>query len=931
MPRCAGCVGACSCVIEGDITECVIITTEGDGSIADPLLISADLLFDPDTDDCINCGPQGVQLIIDPDPDNGLSCGPSGLFASTTPGGGVEVPFIVVADDGTGDFTSIKDAIEAVGAGFFPFAGYFHPTTIYVKEPRLSDGYDDSGRGRVLLPEDPSFDNMCNVAIWSSGRFQDNVYAAGGNIDYGQYTIWEFDGFATPSVQDYIVDITGMQLYGPNAGWFDDPAQVMLLSLNSCYVLNRGTIWSSNFANSDSDFDLRLTDTDFNLDLFPVAGNPGGARVAASAYRSNVSIGAGSTHTNVQHITLKDCRIRSLDPGTVFNGADYGLKVQWTGCTFTDGSTASAGASVTFEDFSLVDFSNNIAERNSNYPNNSTPNVTVRAGAFGGLGSVAKITDNDMVQSLVTVDNGTGQLDVILSGTYRKAMIAANNVQANLMLTLDAASSATALSVTGDCNMITAALRNGSGTLNTGVNVSGDDNIIFATCVDSFATPTVDTGTDNHINDFGGGGSGGAPKEGTFYVAASDASAASIAMADFVCDGTADEVEVQAAVNAAIAQNNGEVVLSEGHFFFANDVTISLSSYINSGRALEQGLTIKGSGLASNFTTASPTKLFRGLAVTSSFFTVTSGTGCTIQGISFYDAIGVHTSDKDPMIFFATSPANGPGVVRDCYFEQELDGFHSRAIETNEFARIHVIRCVFRRIGGACIYLTNPYDVLITGCYLYSSSSDAGAFGSNEYCVESIVDPGDGGEGADWPVRILGNSSDGNAAGTIHVSEGAQTIIEGNIFLYDTEPIILLEDCFETQIIGNQLGGGEQECIVLDSCTYCQINNNTLFESDTNGISLIGSNDCQINDNQIVVGGLALTNTYSGILIDSDSNTNMVVGNQIRSTDFQYGIRVNNANCDDNYITSNDLLNSAVTASFSDAGTGTITTAGNRV
>lgn len=113
MARC-GCTAACSCVINGVLGDCINITVSGNGSLL-PYEISADpvfdpatdeclncgpsgfrLLFDPDTDDCLNCGPQGIQLVIDPNVDNQLTCGPTGLFVPFS-----ENPFVTVAASNT--------------------------------------------------------------------------------------------------------------------------------------------------------------------------------------------------------------------------------------------------------------------------------------------------------------------------------------------------------------------------------------------------------------------------------------------------------------------------------------------------------------------------------------------------------------------------------------------------------------------------------------------------------------------------------------------------------------------------------------------------------------------------------------------------------------------------------------------------------------
>ncbi|APC46441.1 minor tail protein [Streptomyces phage BRock] len=63
----------------------------------------------------------------------------------------------------------------------------------------------------------------------------------------------------------------------------------------------------------------------------------------------------------------------------------------------------------------------------------------------------------------------------------------------------------------------------------------------------------------------------------TFYrlVAASDASAEVKAKADYVCDGAGDQVEIQAAINAAQLEGGGAIQLSEGTFNIASPLVIN--------------------------------------------------------------------------------------------------------------------------------------------------------------------------------------------------------------------------------------------------------------------------------------------------------------------------------------------------------------------
>lgn len=72
----------------------------------------------------------------------------------------------------------------------------------------------------------------------------------------------------------------------------------------------------------------------------------------------------------------------------------------------------------------------------------------------------------------------------------------------------------------------------------------------------------------------GGGGGGGAVP--TIFVAAADCSAKIKAVADYVCDGVADDVEINAAIAAA---SGARVVLSDGLFYIAGPIAAPTSQY----------------------------------------------------------------------------------------------------------------------------------------------------------------------------------------------------------------------------------------------------------------------------------------------------------------------------------------------------------------
>ena len=65
----------------------------------------------------------------------------------------------------------------------------------------------------------------------------------------------------------------------------------------------------------------------------------------------------------------------------------------------------------------------------------------------------------------------------------------------------------------------------------------------------------------------------------TFLVAANDANSSIKAQAAFVCDGTADDVQINAAI-AALPATGGTIILSEGTFVIAANMVLGDLTYV---------------------------------------------------------------------------------------------------------------------------------------------------------------------------------------------------------------------------------------------------------------------------------------------------------------------------------------------------------------
>jgi parallel beta-helix repeat protein len=115
----------------------------------------------------------------------------------------------------------------------------------------------------------------------------------------------------------------------------------------------------------------------------------------------------------------------------------------------------------------------------------------------------------------------------------------------------------------------------------------------------------------------------------------------------------------------------------------------------------------------------------------------------------------------------------------------------------------------------------------------------------------------------------------------------------------------------------------------------CKIVNCFIENFRNTGIYLESSSNNTISGNTCLENSQDANNTYDDINVTDNCDYNNIQGNTCRAGGLtnkpRYGIRINTSDCDGNMVTNNDIRNDGFgTGSFSDAGTGTVTTAGNR-
>jgi hypothetical protein len=134
----------------------------------------------------------------------------------------------------------------------------------------------------------------------------------------------------------------------------------------------------------------------------------------------------------------------------------------------------------------------------------------------------------------------------------------------------------------------------------------------------------------------------------------------------------------------------------------------------------------------------------------------------------------------------------------------------------------------------------------------------------------------------------------------------------------------------EAHIVNNRLTGGTGMRL---TGAHAVVTGNALTSMGRQGIVLDGATRCLIQGNVISVVSTQTTNTYDGIQVVTGLENN-IQGNTIRKASAgvqnRYGIRIE-AGATSTFVTNNDLLTSGFTGSFSNAGVGTVTVAGNRL
>lgn len=432
-------------------------------------------------------------------------------------------------------------------------------------------------------------------------------------------------------------------------------------------------------------------------------------------------------------------------------------------------------------------------------------------GATGGGHTYARIVDN--------LISGCGDCGIdVCEMTY--SLISDNIVHTN---TDDG------ISLSADSNYNTVVGNNSYNNTDDGIDLAGNYNQITANLLNGNGTSIADTGTGNRIKNNEGHVEG---DEGTATLVVAASTSMSPANADYTCDNTADEVQINAAL-AALPAAGGKVVLLEGTFTLADPITIPANNITLEGQG--EATFIDGDGLATG----------------EHAILVPARTSCVICKLR------IQTEDGGTKVchcIYATGLCSGLEIYEVTITDSDSDGIH---IAPEDAYDIHIHNCTIGDADGYGIIIDPP-------------AGDE----SFRLHVKDCLIVGTGNSGI-----YLGDTGDGHVYAEVNnnLVYGAGAV---GIFAYETT-----YSDFSNNIISHSTEDG----ILLNTCSYCSLEGNISEANVQHGIHLVDADGCNVSGNTCTGNDSGNTGTYDGINLAGTSTQDNIVNNHCCSN-HRYGI-----------------------------------------
>jgi hypothetical protein len=382
-------------------------------------------------------------------------------------------------------------------------------------------------------------------------------------------------------------------------------------------------------------------------------------------------------------------------------------------------------------------------------------------------------------------------------------------------------------------------------------------------------------------------------------IAANDSDSGDKALADYVCNGSNDAEQWEAAFAEAIENPNGAVIYAfAGNYEPASTITLAFG-------AETVGVVVQGAG------SARPDAIGGSLNVTtlvdggsvSPLFQMTGDAG-NDNGVIFRD-IGIVTTGA-----IAVDTNDYLGVfAEDCYISAGKYGVDVTG-QHFSFWR-NYISVSSTTADSAAIRINTSGTNTLLAAIAENTLTNSGS-GTDSACLFI-----DGGGGAENACTISDNRM--VAGGSAYY--GIRGTGQGG-----TAPSLIVIDSNRISGGGNFAGAANIRMKVDKAI----ISGNICWDCPREGIRISGQSspnegkDVLVEGNVVMDYGSGSANTYDGIRLEGDTYQCFVTSNHCRSANGRHGVRVD-AGATDNAVWGNDLFGSGGSADFSDAGTNTRT------
>lgn len=423
--------------------------------------------------------------------------------------------------------------------------------------------------------------------------------------------------------------------------------------------------------------------------------------------------------------------------------------------------------------------------------------------------------------------------------------------------------------------------------------------------------------------------------------------------ADFICDGSDDQVQINAAIGSLPAQG-GSIYLREGTFALSGNITIARSNIVIKGAgastvlslepAFDRSITAISASGASNVlisdlsvigaAEANPERSVLGVSLNDT-------SDCSIDGI-------VIRNIGDDGINIENCVGT---LVMDCI----IDNCTVNAVRLSHSTGCRISGNLLRGSGDSNLYVFESGDNIISNNQVQGSTNHGMVLlWSDRNQIDSNRINGSGNSGLVLDTSssntVSGNGIYQSALSGIYGLFGKRNTIEGNViesvgavgisFDYSLDNAVVgnvARDCgwyglmvstsSGTVLSGNTVSGAGLCGIFLFSSDTSLVSGNAVSGSNQDGIRISSSSDNVISGNTVSGNSQSPSDSFSGIYIQGNSDHNLIDGNSVRmgygAYKQRYGVYIGQSSCGGNLVVNNDLYYAGLSADFADDGTGT--------